>query len=204
MTISDIIKDYPTATGTVYAYADWMPDQAEANLNLETHAISAFTGAGRHGEYDDEVDALAGKYIDSETIGTLDFTFDEGAGAFGAWYADVEAETEPDANGVRLPITFSVWLFKAEPDTVPVAECGFADDLADDLAKGHIKAHASAGVVDPVSKCVLVALKLGQDGAVAITTGIRFAESDWEECGRLEAYDPDMDDPLDRAAVELL
>lgn len=204
MTISDIIKDYPTATGTVYAFADWMPDQAEANLDPTTLAISAFTGAGAHGEYNNEIDALAAKVLSRERLETADLEFDDGAGEFGAWYAEVEAETEPDANGVRLPVTFAIWLFKDEPETVPVAECGFADDLADDLAKGHIKAHASAGVVDPVSNCVLVALKLGQDGAVAITTGIRFAESDWEECGRLEAYDPDMDDPLDRAAVELL
>lgn len=204
MTISDIIKDHPTATGTVYASADWMPDQAEANFAPKTLTLSAFTGAGAHGEYNDEIDALAAKFLTRELLDAADLEFDDGAGHFGAWYAEVEAETEPDANGVRLPITFSVWVFKAEPATVPVAECGFADDLADDLAKGHIKAHASAGVVDPVSKCVLVAIKLGQDGAVAITTGIRFAESDWEECGRLEAYDPDMNDPIDRAAVELL
>lgn len=204
MTISNIIKDYPTATGTVYASADWMPDQAEANFDLETLAISAFTGAGAHGEYNNEVDALAAKVLTRELLEAADLEFDDGAGNFGAWYAEVEAETEPDANGVRLPVTFSIWLFKEEPDTVPVSECSFFEDLADDLAKGHIKAYASAGVVDPFSKCVLVAIKLGQDGAVAITTGIRFAESDWEECGRLEAYDPDLDDPLDRAAVELL
>ncbi len=204
MTISDIIKDHPTATATVYAFADWMPDQAKANFDPTTLTLSAFTGAGAHGEYNDAIDALAAKFLPRELLEAADLEFNDGAGNFGAWYAVVEAETEPDANGVRLPITFNVWLFKAEPDTVPVAECGFFDDLADDLAKGHIKAHASAGVVDPASNCVLVAIKLGQDGAVAITTGIRFAESDWEECGRLEAYDPDMDDPLDRAAVELL
>ena len=132
MTISDISKDPPTATATVYASADWMPDQAEANFDPKTLAISALTGAGAHGEYDDEIDALAAKSLTRELLEAADLEFDGGAGHFGAWYMVVEAETEPDANGVRLPVTFSVWLFKEEPDTVPVAESCF--DAQDSVA----------------------------------------------------------------------
>ncbi len=108
MKIADILKDNPNAELQIEARADWLDDCATASLGRETLRPNAFHGAGRHGEYNDKIDALAAKHLTPEVIRELDFDFAEDSGENGMWFAEVEAETDPDKNGVTLPVLFSV------------------------------------------------------------------------------------------------
>ncbi len=109
MKLADILNDNPNAELQIEARADWFDDCATASLDRETLRPNAFHGAGRHGEYNAKIDALAAKRLPPEVIRELDFDFFEDSGANGMWNAEVETETDPDEkHGVTLPIIFSV------------------------------------------------------------------------------------------------
>ena len=78
-------------------------------------------------------------------------------------------------------------------------ELSFYDDLIADVEAGFIADYSGEAVRDDNGyEEVLVVLP---DGTEAIADGTLFAESDWEECGRLEVHAIDHDDPLDVAAL---
>ena len=79
-------------------------------------------------------------------------------------------------------------------------ELSFYDDLIADVEAGLIADYSSEAVRDNNgNEEVFVVLP---DGTKATVDGTRFAESDWEECGRLEVHAIDLHDDLDRAALE--
>lgn len=77
-------------------------------------------------------------------------------------------------------------------------ELSFFEDLKADFQAGKIGGHATIAVRDADGN---EAIKVWLDDCTyAIADGTRFAESDWEECGRLEVHAPEMSDALDNAA----
>ena len=84
--------------------------------------------------------------------------------------------------------------------TIFATELSFYGDLIADVEAGKLKSYSTFAVRDENgNEEVLVVLP---DGTKATADGTRFAESDWEECGRLEVHAIDLHDDLDRAALE--
>ena len=87
-----------------------------------------------------------------------------------------------------------------EITTIFATELSFYGDLVADVEAGKLKSYSTLAARDADgNEAIAVWLP---DGTQAIADGTRFAESDWEECGRVEVYAADLEDELDRAALE--
>lgn len=85
-------------------------------------------------------------------------------------------------------------------ETIFATELSFYNDLRADIEACKIVGYATFAAKDADGhEAVRVWLP---DGIKAIADGTLFAESDWEECGRLEVHAADLEDELDRAALE--
>lgn len=86
-----------------------------------------------------------------------------------------------------------------EITTIFATELSFYGDLVADVEAGKLMSYSTlAARYASGHEAIAVWLP---DGTEAIADGTRFAESDWEECGRLEVHAIDHDDPLDVAAL---
>lgn len=88
-----------------------------------------------------------------------------------------------------------------EITTIFATELSFYGDLIADVKAGKINGYSTFAVRDAYGN-EAIKVWLPSNGAPAIADGTRFAESDWEECGRLEVSAPEEDDELDQAALE--
>lgn len=119
MNIADILTKHPTATIEVQASADFYDGHIDFTADRETLAIPEWQAPNTEaasGRYGDEIDALVRTYVNPKALRALDFEDcaddDDSFDGHDYYYATLDGETAPDANGVRLPIAITVYVVR--------------------------------------------------------------------------------------------
>ena len=117
MTIADIIDLHPNATIEAKVAASFYDGTIDYEIHADTLAIPGWACPDTEaatGDYGDDIDAVIRDYVTPDAIRALDFEDcsddDMSFDGTGYYYAELEGETAPDANGIRLPLAITVYV----------------------------------------------------------------------------------------------
>ena len=117
MKLADILALHPNATIEAKTTASFYDGSIDYEVFPDLLIIPGWTGPdteGATGHYGDDIDAVIRDYVTPETLRALDFEDcadnEDSFDGTGYYYATLDGETAPDANGVRLPLAINIFV----------------------------------------------------------------------------------------------
>lgn len=117
MKLDEILAIHPTATIEAKVAASFYDGTIDYEVPSDTLAIPGWACPDTEaatGRYGDDIDAVIRDYVTPDALRAADFEDcsddDSSFDGSGYYYAELEGETAPDANGVRLPLAITVYI----------------------------------------------------------------------------------------------